>query len=261
MLIFYAISVVICISVLATSDLRDMPQVPNALRLAMNSLVIKFPRRAQWLMVSNPYPTVLLKSLIKVTYFQIAIIMTQFLSIVKFSIARIQMTYFLYTLISVACKKISINLHFTFRNFIKLPDVIAITEIKLQNDTIYNNIDIAGYNFIHADSLKKAGGVGFYIKNSLLYTVKPKYDLNLNFVENIWTQVNTDKNSVLVGVIYRHSVNIVNQPELFSRTIEEKFCNLSNNKSEFYILGNFNIDLLQVTNNRVIKSYANKLVG
>ena len=61
--------------------------------------------------------------------------------------------------------------------------------------------------------------------------------------------------------IYRHPVNIVNQLKLFSRTIEEKFCNLSNNKSVFYILGDFNIDLLQVTNNRVIKNYAENLVG
>ena len=138
--------------------------------------------------------------------------------------------------------------------FYKLPDVIAIIETKLQNETIYNNIDIAGYNFIHADSLTKAGGFGFYINNSLLYTVKPEYDLNLNFVQNIWIQVDTDKNSILIGIIYHHLVNIVNQLELFGRIIEEKFCNLSNNKSEFYILGDFNIDLLQVTNNRIIKT-------
>ena len=144
--------------------------------------------------------------------------------------------------------------------FHKLPDIIAITKTKLRNDTIYNNIDIAKYNYIHADSLTKEGGVGFYIKNSLSYTVKPEYDLNLNFVENIWIQVDTDKNSILIGVIYRHPVNIVNQLELFSRTIEEKFFNLSNSKSEFYILGDFNIDLLQVTNNRVIKNYADNLV-
>ena len=60
----------------------------------------------------------------------------------------------------------------------------------------YNNIDIAGYNFIHTDSLTKGGGIGFYIKNSLSYTVKSEYDLNLNFVENIWIQIDTDKNSI-----------------------------------------------------------------
>ena len=43
--------------------------------------------------------------------------------------------------------------------------------------------------------------------------------------------------------------------------MEEKFCNLSNSKSEFYILGDFNIDLLQTTNNCVIKNYADNLVG
>ena len=43
--------------------------------------------------------------------------------------------------------------------------------------------------------------------------------------------------------------------------MEEKLCNSSNSKTEFYIWGDFNIDLLQVRNNRVIKNYADNLVG
>ena len=147
--------------------------------------------------------------------------MTQFFSIVKSSVTQIQMTYFSYTFNIRSLQKNIDKLTHYLLQFHKLPDVTAITEAKLQNDTIYNNIDIAGYNFIHANSLTKAGGVGFYIKNSLSYIVKPEYDINLNFVENIWIQVDTDKNSILIGVIYRHLINIVNQFKLFSTTMEE----------------------------------------
>ena len=48
------------------------------------------------------------------------------------------------------------------------PDVIAITETKL-NDTNYNvNLNLTGYVFIHKISPTRAGEVGFYINKELL---------------------------------------------------------------------------------------------
>ena len=70
-----------------------------------------------------------------------------------------------------------------------------------------------------------------------------------------------DKTSIVVGVIYRHPVQIVNQLEQYNRAMEELFCNLGNSKTEFYILGDINIDLLQVPNDRFIKNYADNLIG
>ena len=142
--------------------------------------------------------------------------------------------------------------------FRKLPDVIAITETKLRSEAFYMNIDIAGYNFIHSDSYTNAGGVGFYINK---FTIKLEHDLKLDFVENMWIQIDMDKTSIVVGVIYRHLVQIVNQLEQYNRAMEELFCNLGNSKTEFYILGDINIDLLQVPNDRFIKNYADNLIG
>ena len=56
-----------------------------------------------------------------------------------------------------------------------LPNVLAITETKLKPDQLYTNIDLKGYTFIHNDSEKHYGGVGFYIQKSLNYkTLKDK---------------------------------------------------------------------------------------
>ena len=43
------------------------------------------------------------------------------------------------------------------------PVVIAISETKLKESKIANNINLQGYNFIHYDSKTSAGGVGLYI--------------------------------------------------------------------------------------------------
>ena len=43
------------------------------------------------------------------------------------------------------------------------PKIIAISETKLQEGKIYQNIELDGYQFIHRDSITSAGGVGLYI--------------------------------------------------------------------------------------------------
>ena len=42
-----------------------------------------------------------------------------------------------------------------------LPDVLAMTETKLKPDQAHININLESYTFIHSDSKKHSGGVGF----------------------------------------------------------------------------------------------------
>ena len=51
------------------------------------------------------------------------------------------------------------------------PDIIALTETKLSGNPVYSNIELNGYDFLHADSETTAGGVGLYIQNKLDNTV------------------------------------------------------------------------------------------
>ena len=141
-----------------------------------------------------------------------------------------------------------------------MPDIIAITETKLKKDELQTNIGINGYNFIHSDSDSQAGGVGLYIKNSIKYKIIDELDLNLNFAENIWIEFETNKKLIVVGVVYRHPEYIVNQIELFTKAIEKNFLNMSNKKMEFYLVGDFNTDLLRFHCNQVIKTYADNLL-
>ena len=70
-----------------------------------------------------------------------------------------------------------------------------------------------------------------------------------------------NKKSIVVGVVIRHPEYIVNQIKLFTKAIEKKFLNMSNKKMEFYLVGDFNIDLLQFQFNQIIKTYADNLLG
>ena len=50
-----------------------------------------------------------------------------------------------------------------------LPNVVVITETKLQPYQLYTNQSLESYIFIHSDSEKNSGEVDFYIKNSFKY--------------------------------------------------------------------------------------------
>ena len=51
------------------------------------------------------------------------------------------------------------------------------------------------------------------------------------------------------------------QIDLFSRTLTNIFHELNSKKSEFYVLGDFNIDLTKIKSNNRIKTYADDLIG
>ena len=64
-------------------------------------------------------------------------------------------------------------------------DIIALTETKLSGNSVHSNIELNGYDFLHADSETLAGGVGLYIQNKLDYSVNSEINCGLNYVENI----------------------------------------------------------------------------
>ena len=68
-------------------------------------------------------------------------------------------------------------------NFSETPDIIAISKTRITYGPLLVNVDIAGYDFIHCDSLTKARRVGFYNKQSLPYKQKSDINVELDFVE------------------------------------------------------------------------------
>ena len=67
-------------------------------------------------------------------------------------------------------------------------------------------------NFLHEQTLinidlSNAGGVGFYVKNDLTFTVLSEISCTTADYEALWIEIQTDSHghNIICGVIYRHS--------------------------------------------------------
>ena len=73
--------------------------------------------------------------------------------------------------------------------------VLGVTETKLKNDQdALVNINITGYNFLSQPSATNAGGVGFYVKNNLVYTHHSDLSAQKqNDYESLWIEIQNNK--------------------------------------------------------------------
>ena len=101
-----------------------------------------------------------------------------------------------------------------------IPDIIAITETKLTENSV-SNICIPGYVFLNANSKTFAGGVGL--------------ELLADGVESCWIEIPRKRQkNVVIGSIYRHPFNDRAQ---FLDILKDKMINLSNKGREIFVLG------------------------
>ena len=151
------------------------------------------------------------------------------------------------------------DLHQIICNLPAPPDIIAISETKLNIKSDLNLIALKNYNFIHKDSLSCAGGVGLYINKKFNFNIRSDlvlFDIN---VESLWINININNTTnVTVGVLYKHPKKHIPQ---FSEEFSDVLSRLSKEKYNCYILGDFNINFTDktqksITNfNTMVKSF------
>ena len=66
-------------------------------------------------------------------------------------------------------------------------DILSIKETKLDDSITSCEVQIPGYEFIRHDRNRQGGGVGFYIKTSINFTVR--FDLNVLNLENLCIEI------------------------------------------------------------------------
>ena len=143
------------------------------------------------------------------------------------------------------------------------PDVIAITETKLNIINYNSNLNLTSYVFIHKIRLTRAGGVGFYINEELSYSCQDNnINLNLNFVEDMWIKIEAKPYPIFIGVIYCHPVNTVDKIEQFGDALFGTMHDLNLKSATYFVLGDFNLDLMNIScKNNAIQKYASYLLG
>ena len=141
-----------------------------------------------------------------------------------------------------------------FDDMTRLPDVIAISETKLNSNSV-SNLNLPNYTFLRKDSPTCAGGVGFYIKGNMQYRLRNDLTLNIQHCEDLWIELETKKTNFIIAVIYRH-------PNKLLLSFQEKLCNtltdLENSNLNYIVCGDINVNYFAKDNEK-IADYMNNL--
>ena len=146
------------------------------------------------------------------------------------------------------------------------PHIIALSETKLNSSSVVPTLK--GYSFEHVDSPTAAGGVGFYLSDSLQYTICEDLALGLPNCEDLWINIKFNgsqpyskpnpKNiqNLVVGIIYRHPGRKYDE---FREKLSNQMLLLNQKKIKYYIVGDINIDLMKYNTASNITNYLNAL--
>ena len=133
-------------------------------------------------------------------------------------------------------------------------EILAITETKLNDDKL-NYTSKSNYSFVCCNSRTNAGGVAFYILNSLEFNIREDLGFNSDDSENLFIEVNLTKSKVfIIGVICRHPTSSLTKfQEQFLLTLNK----LAHDKLDFVVCGDYNIDLLKHEIKQTVNDYIN----
>lgn len=137
---------------------------------------------------------------------------------------------------------------------------IAVTEtwLKQHNDNIFA---IPGYVFESSSRLLKAGGgVGLYICDQLKYRHIPDLTFVTETLECIFVEILVEnRKNLIIGCIYRPPNSDINMFNEKLQNILEHNCFQKNKK--IFIMGDFNINLLQLETHSPTDSFLNIMIS
>ena len=119
-------------------------------------------------------------------------------------------------------------------------NIIGITETRItENDQSDYHPSITGNSFEFAPTPLAAGGVGMFIDENVKYRIIEK--ISSRAFEALWVELQFEmKSNIICGVIYRQH----NYPESFQTYFDETLEKLSTSGKPIYVMGDFNINLL-----------------
>ena len=162
----------------------------------------------------------------------------------------------LQSMVHFNARSLSANLDILYSNLLLLKhkfSIIAVTETWADANT-ENAINISGYNKIMKPRDKhvasRGGGVALFYSSDLAINVKQRHDISgpENIIECLFVQISQTQLSVkdiIVGVVYRRPGTSMTD---FNETFAVLLSKINAENRPCYILGDFNIDLLNTNN-------------
>ena len=141
-------------------------------------------------------------------------------------------------------------------------NIIGITETRIKNNippTI--NIDIEGYSIEQTPTEASCGGALLYIANKFQYKTRPDLLLyKIKSLESIFIEILCqNQQNIVVGCIYKHPCMEID--EFISDYLTPLLEKLSSENKSIFLMGDFNINLLQCNDNDHISEYFNMLTS
>lgn len=158
------------------------------------------------------------------------------------------------------------------RHFDELNSLLALLHVKFsfigisetryyKSQALVSNFPISGYNVIHTPTESSAGGVALYISDSFSFQPRPDFDQTMyqsKTLESVFVEVSRPKKSnLIVGTIYKHPTMSV---EEFNSDFLSPFLHkIGVENKQLLLLGDFNINLLNVTKDKNVSSFVDIL--
>ena len=138
--------------------------------------------------------------------------------------------------------------------------LIGITETKQQVDKDFLvNVNITGYHMYTQPSKSNAGGVAIYIKNNLDHFIRDDLRNLDGCFEAVWIEIKNSKGkNSLCGCIYRYpNTDVTN----LMQYLEATFSLVDKKKYNIFVMGDFNIDLLQYESHSSTNDFLNTMIS
>ena len=152
-----------------------------------------------------------------------------------------------------------LNIRSLPHNLVKLTDYLSCLNIKFSvigisetwlNDSDHS-VDINGFKFLHKYRQNRTGGgVGFYISNDLEFKLREDLSLhNVDTVESLFIElIRPREKNIIVGIVYRPPNHRLDD---FLSTNNELLGNISRENKICFLMGDFNINLINYQNHHL----------
>ena len=135
--------------------------------------------------------------------------------------------------------------------------VIALSETWLKDHNC-DRYGIDGYNAEHNfRPIRGGGGVSLYIKDTIEYTVRDDLRFQNNILETLFIEIDKDqfakRQNIIIGVIYRPPDTDITE---FNDHILRCLTQIKAGKKIAYLLGDYNINLLNTDNHAASQDFA-----
>ena len=116
---------------------------------------------------------------------------------------------------------------------------------------------IPNYNFVFSNSSTNAGGVAFYMLNTLQFRRRHDLEFKTDDIENAFVEVKlTTRKKIVIELICRHPTsNLTEFQDKFTSILNQ----LNQTKQEYITCGDFNIDQSKLEKNSKIDKYFNAI--